>query len=680
MLHSKKVDDKLEKVIIDGKITLVDDESKPLKNVDYPDDRDSEDEVASIDNEITSFMASERVGYGFSCLTMKSGFLDSVGRGGGRTKEKMKETNVSNSGCNSTDLKGGKDNRLGSFPSLSEAFGSPSPTSLASNIDDVGGTSNDANKGTQVDNSREKTNDNTLILFVVLISVDRNKTQSNFCGLTTSASSECGVVIPRSYVEKLTHALIWVNLLDVQLMAFSIDGLSTIVNKIGKPLMLDSFTSMMCNESWEQNSYARTMIEIFGHDSEHCPKMVPTKHANRGEMHSGGTKGNQGENGGTCMRVETDVAEGQNDDVDEGHKSGGGIERKSLYERWEDDYDDNPKKGPVSYAKLLNGEPSLKSFNFRTLLASARNGADVAISLESVRVVHKRLSDTVYGFVLGKRVAYLVVEKYVKNTWSKCGVVKSMMTTKDVPVWSSSGGHMVEKVIESENNKGTLDKNVGQTPISSTVDPNLVGNRTNVVVPLESIRAISDWSSYARAMIELRADVELKNTIMVAIPKLVGGGILYDECPKNIGLSVAKNLKNPRQAPRGVSVSHKMWSLDQSIGSLGCDLQEALSWNNIRDVNLVYAGAKADGRLDTKNAFLKAWNMACASTTPATIYVPRDGTLVAPSGYNAIGKDDVWIKFHRVNHLTISGGTLDAQGGSLWACKLSGKTCPKGAT
>ncbi|GJW67255.1 hypothetical protein Tco_0121679 [Tanacetum coccineum] len=137
-------------------------------------------------------------------------------------------------------------------------------------------------------------------------------------------------------------------------------------------------------------------------------------------------------------------------------------------------------------------------------------------------------------------------------------VIVVIPSAEDVPVWSSSSGHTVEKVIESENNKGTQDKNVGQTPISSTVDPNLAGNRTNVVVPLESIRAISDWSSYARAMIELRADVELKNTIMVAIPKLVGGGILYDECLKNIGLSVAKNLKNPKQAPRGVPVSHKV--------------------------------------------------------------------------------------------------------------------------
>ncbi|GKD20041.1 hypothetical protein Tco_1221744 [Tanacetum coccineum] len=59
-------------------------------------------------------------------------------------------------------------------------------------------------------------------------------------------------------------------------------------------------------------------------------------------------------------------------------------------------------------------------------------------------------------------------------------------------------------------------------------------------------------SSFTRAMIELRVDVELKDTIMVAIPKLV------DECPKNIGSDVAKNLKNHRQAARGMSVGRKV--------------------------------------------------------------------------------------------------------------------------
>ncbi|GJT99978.1 peptidase S10, serine carboxypeptidase, alpha/beta hydrolase fold protein [Tanacetum coccineum] len=60
--------DKYEKLIIDGKVSLVDDEGKPLKKVAYPDDHDSEDEVESVDNDMTHFMASERVGFGTNSL------------------------------------------------------------------------------------------------------------------------------------------------------------------------------------------------------------------------------------------------------------------------------------------------------------------------------------------------------------------------------------------------------------------------------------------------------------------------------------------------------------------------------------------------------------------------------------------------------------------------------------
>ncbi|GJR73883.1 hypothetical protein Tco_0086248 [Tanacetum coccineum] len=60
--------DKFEKLIIDGKVTLVDDEGKPLKKVDYPGDHDSEDEVAPVDNEMASFLASERVSFGTNSL------------------------------------------------------------------------------------------------------------------------------------------------------------------------------------------------------------------------------------------------------------------------------------------------------------------------------------------------------------------------------------------------------------------------------------------------------------------------------------------------------------------------------------------------------------------------------------------------------------------------------------
>ncbi|GKC28404.1 hypothetical protein Tco_1035698 [Tanacetum coccineum] len=60
--------DKFKKLIIDGKLTLVVDEGKSVKKVDYSGDHDNEDEVEPVDNEMTSFLASKRVGYGTNSL------------------------------------------------------------------------------------------------------------------------------------------------------------------------------------------------------------------------------------------------------------------------------------------------------------------------------------------------------------------------------------------------------------------------------------------------------------------------------------------------------------------------------------------------------------------------------------------------------------------------------------
>nr|GFA34022.1 hypothetical protein [Tanacetum cinerariifolium] len=51
---------KLEKLIIEEKVILVDNDAKPLKKVDYSGDHDSEDGVESIDNEMARSMASEK--------------------------------------------------------------------------------------------------------------------------------------------------------------------------------------------------------------------------------------------------------------------------------------------------------------------------------------------------------------------------------------------------------------------------------------------------------------------------------------------------------------------------------------------------------------------------------------------------------------------------------------------
>ena len=122
--------------------------------------------------------------------------------------------------------------------------------------------------------------------------------------------------------------------------------------------------------------------------------------------------------------------------------------------------------------------------------------------------------------------------------------------------------------------------------------------------------------------------------------------------------------------------------------------------------NVATLGARPDGKTDSTNAFIKAWTLACGSSGRPTVHVPRGrfmvrkaltfsgskcknkgvnfeikGTLLAPSDFHALGNFGTWFMFEDVVGVTISGGVLDGQGSSLWACKRAGKGgCPDGVT
>ncbi|GJU95983.1 putative receptor-like protein kinase [Tanacetum coccineum] len=62
--------------------------------------------------------------------------------------------------------------------------------------------------------------------------------------------------------EELTRIPIWVKLHDVPIQVFEEDGISLIAMLIGKPVMLDSYTSSMCNDSWGRSNFARYLSEV----------------------------------------------------------------------------------------------------------------------------------------------------------------------------------------------------------------------------------------------------------------------------------------------------------------------------------------------------------------------------------------------------------------------------------
>ncbi|GJT75577.1 retrotransposon protein, putative, ty1-copia subclass [Tanacetum coccineum] len=160
------------------------------------------------------------------------------------------------------------------------------------------------------------------------------------------------------------------------------------------------------------------------------------------------------------------------------------------------------------------------------------------VPVESISAINERIANTAYRFFLGKRVAYPVVANYGNpdvNLWKK--------DVGNVLVWVKL--HGVPVTAFSENGLSAIATKLGNPLMLESYTSNM---------------CLQSWgmSSYARAMIELQADVKLKDTIVVDMPKLTGRGFIREEYPKNPSLGVAKSSKKPSQAPSGVSVRPKV--------------------------------------------------------------------------------------------------------------------------
>ncbi|XP_022040145.1 uncharacterized protein LOC110942657 [Helianthus annuus] len=212
-----------------------------------------------------------------------------------------------------------------------------------------------------------------------------------------------------------------------------------------------------------------------------------------------------------------------------------------------------------SYADSLLANKNVK-LNFRALASdSIREGCDVVLPRESVRVVQNKMANTLYGYFLGDRVAYPVVDYFVRNNWKKYGVQKSMMNAngffffkfseeagmlnvlKDGPwiirsqplfldIWNPT-----TKLEKKELKKVQVWVKIHDVPIAAYTEDGLSMIATTIGEPkvldsYTSSMCTDMWgrSSYARALIEVSAEKSLREQITLAIPEPEGEGFVKE--------------------------------------------------------------------------------------------------------------------------------------------------------
>ncbi|GJZ74756.1 hypothetical protein Tco_0639221 [Tanacetum coccineum] len=215
---------------------------------------------------------------------------------------------------------------------------------------------------------------------------------------------------------------------------------------------------------------------------------------------------------------------------------------------------------------------------------------------------------TLAGNAPGKRVAYPVVANYVRNAWGEYGLIRSMFN-------SSTG--LFSFQFSSMDGLDVMLENVWVklhgVPVTTFSKDGLSVIATKLGTPLmldsyTSDMCMQSWgrSSYARVIIELRADVELKDNIVMAIPKTTGDGHY-----------ICNVLSDPKK-PTASSNGNKKKCVEPTIEVSNSNLFEVLNWvdnyeelgTNGGTTSLVNNGATSSG-----SSFMN-FNNSSTGTTP----------------------------------------------------------------
>ncbi|GJU98111.1 zinc finger, CCHC-type containing protein, partial [Tanacetum coccineum] len=258
--------------------------------------------------------------------------------------------------------------------------------------------------------------------------------------------------------------------------------------------------------------------------------------------------------------------------------------------------------GKSSYANII-GKPSGKKVNVRTLFTPGGNGIDVVVSVDSIRAISERFANTAYGFFWGRR----------WHTMFFMDGLDAMLENGPWFIWNNplilKKWHPDENLLKEDVSTVLVWVKLHGVPVTAFNEDGLSAIATKLV------------------MIELRVDVELKDNIVVAMPKITREGHytcnvrveyewkppwcssckifghIHEACPKNAGAGEKKTVKKPSVEPTiEVSNSNTFYVLN----SVDNDVEFG---TNGETTNLVNNGATSSG-----SSFMNVDNSSAGTT------------------------------------------------------------------
>ncbi|GKA40584.1 hypothetical protein Tco_0733177 [Tanacetum coccineum] len=225
-----------------------------------------------------------------------------------------------------------------------------------------------------------------------------------------------------------------------------------------------------------------------------------------------------------------------------------------------------------SFVNVVSPEHKTPKINFRSLINKEKvDESDCVLPVENVMAAQSKFANSLVGFFVGKRVAFHLVQNYVTNTWTKFGFQKVIKDDDDVFYFKFTSITGLEQVLEQgpwlirnqplmltkwtpnlELSKDKVTKvsvwvKIHKVPVVAYCEDGLSLIATQIGKPImldsfTSSMCSEPWGrlGFARALIEVSAEKELKQVVTMAVPIIDGEGYTKER------MSVEYEWKPPR--------------------------------------------------------------------------------------------------------------------------------------
>ncbi|GJW88944.1 putative reverse transcriptase domain, reverse transcriptase zinc-binding domain protein [Tanacetum coccineum] len=242
------------------------------------------------------------------------------------------------------------------------------------------------------------------------------------------------------------------------------------------------------------------------------------------------------------------------EDVNEANKSTSSlIMFLSLYIRKE--FNSPCNEGIKSFANLFNdmggvmdSNEASKKLNFRSFVNEEKvENSDIVLPRDAIDKVKNKYENSLVGYFIGKSLAFPIVQNYVNNTWGKFGLQKLMRNDDGIFLFKFADKRGMEQVLVCI-----------KVPLVAYSEDGLSLIATQIGKPLmldafTSTMCVEAWGriSFARALVEISSDTDLKKEVIMAVPNEDGTSytrevisVEYEWQPPSDGFTEVERKKN----------------------------------------------------------------------------------------------------------------------------------------